>query len=444
VKRLLRYAAAAACWLAIAGISHADELADYDPRSSAWNGMAQFVALAEGSGFTVTPVTELDWNELGAGDILFLIYPTRRVDPSRLADFVQAGGNVVIADDFGDGEDAMTGLGLIRTPHPPKASRTYEGRVWAPIATAQSDHPIARDVGEVVTNHPAALEHVEGATTVIGFEDGALVVAGERGTGRFVAVADPSIFINRMQQEPFRGNVQLAANILRWLDRDHRATHIVLLRGDVPMYGDPQPFIDDPRGGTAGRTIHAINQWLGARSEWLLTPGAMKAVAAGLAALLLVLAIVALPVRRGPRIDGAWLRFARPIRRDDPHALVTGADRGIEDSKPNPRGGSRGSLLVLACVMRDQVQSYLAEIASRSDPLYTMPEAELVARVAAAHGTPAGVALARVYRRLRALPSRGQAAAPWSSGALPRRDFESLYRDVAELCRTLGHALSEA
>ena len=94
--------------------------------------------------------------------------------------------------------------------------------------------------------------------------------------------------------------------------------------------------------------------------------------------------------------------------------------------------------------MRDQVQSYLTEIAQRSEPLYTMPEAELVAKVSAAHGTEAGVALARVYRRLRSLPSRGQAAAPWSSGALPRRDFESLYRDVAELCRTLGHALSEA
>src|SRR5258707_15125646 len=94
----------------------------------------------------------------------------------------------------------------------PRASRYYEGRLWAPIATAQGDHPLARDVGEVVTNHPAALDRVEGATTVIGFDEGALVVAGERGTGKFVAVADPSIFLNRMQQEPFHGNLQLTAN----------------------------------------------------------------------------------------------------------------------------------------------------------------------------------------------------------------------------------------
>jgi uncharacterized protein DUF4350 len=430
VKRAL---ATAACLLLIAGVARADDLADYDPRSSAWNGMAQFVALAEGSGFTVTAVSELEWGELDANDILFLVYPLRRVDPVRLGNFVQAGGNVVIADDFGEGRDAMSALGLLRADSTaPKASRYYEGRLWAPIATAQSDHPIARDVGEVVTNHPAALDRVEGATTVIGFDSGALVVAGERGTGRFVAVADPSIFINRMQQEPFHGNVQLAENILRWLDRDHHATHIVLLRGDVAMYGDPQPFIDDPRGGKMGRSIHEINQWLGARSEWLLTAGAMKAVAVALAVFLLVLAIVALPVRRGPRIDGAWLKFARPARRDDPHVLVAGAET------------ERGSLLVIACILRDQAQAQLAEVTGRTEPLFTVPEAELVALVSAAKGTEAGVALARVYRRLRALPSRGQAAAPWSSGTLPRRDFESLYRDVAELCRTLGHELSEA
>jgi len=418
----------------LAGVGDAaPEITDYDPHSTAWNGMAQFVALAEGMGFEVTPVSELEWSDLSAKDILFLVYPLRRVDPNRLSAFIQAGGNAVIADDFGEGKDAMTGLGLIRAePGTPKASRYYEGRLWAPIATAPGDHPIARDVGEVVTNHPAALHEVEGATTVVGFDDGALVVAGERGTGKFVAVADPSIFINRMQQDPFHGNVALTVNILTWLARGGQAKHIVLLRGDVAMYGDPQPFIDDPHNGKLGHSIAELNSWLWSRHEWLLTATAMKAVAGGLAACLLLLAFVALPVRRGPRIDGAWLRFSRPSRRDDPHVLVASAD------------DSPGKLLVLACILRDQAQVYLAEATGRSEPLYTVPEAELVALVSGARGTIAGVALARVYRRLRALPSRGQAAAPWSSGTLTRRDFESLYEDVAELCRTLGHQLAEA
>ncbi len=410
------------------------DISDYDPGSTAWNGMATFVGLAEGMGFEVTPVSSLEWGELGANDILFLVYPLQRVEPSRLDAFVQAGGNVVIADDFGEGRDAMSRLGLLRAEvAAPKASKYQDGRVWAPIATPQSDHVIAREVDEVVTNHPAALKDVEGATTVIGFDDGAIVVAGERGTGKFVAVSDPSIFINRMMQYP--GNVTLTSNILNWLDRretGNRARHIVLLRGDVPMYGEPRPFIDDPRGGKLGRSIADLNSWLSQRREWLLTPTAMKALAATLAVLLLLLAVLALPVRRGPRIDGAWLRFGRPVRRDEPYGVVAAGDRNAANS------------LVLACILRDHVQTLLADTLGKHEPLYTLSEGQLVKALTDAKGTQAGAALARIYKRLRALPSRGQAAAPWSSGHLARRDFDALYRDVAELCRTLESPLTEA
>jgi hypothetical protein len=410
------------------------ELDHYDPRSTSWNGMATFVGLAEGMGYEVTPVSSLEWGDLGSNDILFLVYPLQRVEPGRLDAFVQAGGNVVIADDFGEGKEAMARLGLLRAEvAAPTASKYQDGRVWAPIATPKSDHPIARDVDEVVTNHPAALREIQGATTIIGFDDGAVVVAGERGTGKFVAVSDPSVFINRMLQYP--GNVTLASNILGWLDRHetgNRARHIVLLRGDVPMYGDPRPFIDDPRGGKLGRSIADLNSWLSKRSEWLLTPNAMKALAAALAVMLLLLAVIALPVRRGPRIDGAWLRFGRPLRRDEPYSVVAAAERNT------------GSSLVLACILRDHVQALLADVLGKPEPLYTLTEAQLVKALTQAKGTPAGDALVRVYKRLRALPSRGQAAAPWSSGHLARRDFDALYRDVAELCRTLGAPLSEA
>jgi hypothetical protein len=404
--------------------------ADYDPRSSAWNGMSSFVGLAEGMGFEVTPVSSLEWGDLSADDILVLIYPLQRIDPARLGAFVQAGGNAVIADDFGEGKDAMLGLGLLRAEtETPRASKYYDGRTYAPIATARGDHPLATDVGEVVTNHPAALTRVEGATTVVGFDEGAVVVAGDRGSGHFVAISDPSIFINKMLM--FRGNIQLAANLLRYLDRGGRARHVVLLRGDVPMYGDPRPFIDDAKAGEVGRSIADLNFWLSERRAWLLTPEAMKALAAALAMALLLLALFALPVRRGPRIDGAWLRFGRPGRRDDPHAAVMLAERGA------------GSPLVLACVLRDHIQNLLAAATGKPEPLYTLPEHQLISELSAARGNAAGLALGRVYRRLRALPSRGQAAAPWSAGSMARRDFDILYRDVGELCRTLGAALPE-
>jgi hypothetical protein len=401
---------------------------DYDPTSHAWNGLASLVALAEGLGFSVTPVTALEWSELSADDILILVYPLQRVDPSRLDAFVEAGGNVVLADDFGEGKDALAGMGLLRAElGSVRAERYQDGLVWAPIATARAAHPLAAEVGDLVTNHPAALTRVEGATAVLGFADGAVVVAGERGPGRFVAISDPSILINRMLQ--FRGNLTFATNLLRWLDRGGRARHVVLLRGDVPMYGEPRPYIDDAEAGAVGRGVRELNAWLHDREAWLLTEPAMRGVALVLAFALLVLVLVALPVRRGPVIDGAWLRFGRPERRDEPHAVVAATERGA------------GSLLVLACVLRDQLQHVLAEVVDRKEPLYTVAEAELVARLRAARGPAAGAALRRVYGRLRALPSRGQAAAPWGTDRFPRRDFDALYADVAELCRTLGRPL---
>ena len=408
------------------------EIADYDPQSTAWNGMASFVALAEGMGFEVTPVATLEWSDLTEDDILVLVYPLQRVDPSRLSSFVQAGGNVVLADDFGEGREAMSALGLLRAEvTTPQGSRFQDDHLWAPIATVRApDHPIAAGVDDVVTNHPAALTHVDGATEVIGFDTGAIVVAGERGTGRFVAIADPSILINRMQSFP--GNVAVATNVLRWLSRDGHARHVVLLRGDVPMFGDPRPYIADPHAGEVGKSVADLNDWLSERRAWLLTPPAMRTLAALLAIALLGLAIFALPVRRGPRIDGAWLRFGRPARRDDAHVLIDAAERGT------------GPTLVLASVLRDHVQRLLELELAHGEPLYSLTQQELVAQLTQKLGDEAGAAIGRVYRRLRALPSRSQAAAPWSAGQLTRRDFDALYRDVAELCRTLGQPLVES
>ena len=415
--------------IVLAGAAQARADGDYDPHNDAWNGMSSFVGLAEGMGFEVNAVGSLEWGALSSTDILVVVYPLQRVDPAKLGAFVHAGGHVILADDFGEAKDAMIGLGLLRSERASiRASRYQNGQLWAPIASAHGDHQIANEVGDVVTNHPAALTNIEGATSVVAFEQGHVVVAGERGSGKFVVVSDPSILINRMLQS-FPGNVQLAANMLRWLDRGGEARRIVLLRGDVPMFGEPRPYIADEKLGELGRSISELNFWLSEWRAWLLMPGSMKVLAATLAVVLFVLALFALPVRRGPKIDGAWLRFGRPVRRDEPYGLIVGADRNA------------GSALVLAAILRDHVQVVLAGVTNKLEPLYTVPERQLVAEVLSLKGNQAAIALGQVYRRLRALPSRAQAAAPWSAGHLARRDFDVLHRDVAELCRTLGREL---
>lgn len=439
-------AAALATTLAVPALARADgdDDTNYDPASTAWNGLTSFVGLAGGMGYEVRPMAALDWGDLGAEDILVLIYPKHRLDPNKLDAFIRVGGHVVIADDFGDSREAISRLDLIRGEvTTPTAAKFYDDHPFAPIATPLvPTHPIATQIKEVVTNHPAVLTRVTGATPVIGFNaDQALVVAGERGTGRFVVVSDPSIFINLMQQ--FDGDAQLAANILRWLSRNDRARHVVIVRGDVPMVGDPPSYIDDASAGPVGRRVHALNDWLAHRSDWLLTPLAMRVVAAVLAVFLVTLVVLAMPLRKQATADGSWLKFIRPGRRDAPDKLIAAAEVTARDRRSVAGGRARGddNLMTAACVLRDVAQNVLSRAIEIQDPLYAMTEAELVGAVTRARNPHAGALVARVYKRLRALPSRSQAAAPWGGGAMPRREFDRLYHDVTELCRTLGEEL---
>ncbi|MEZ4404604.1 MAG: DUF4350 domain-containing protein [Kofleriaceae bacterium] len=416
--------------LALAGRAGADDappLADYDPTSSAWNGMATFSKLASGLGYEVFPVGTLEWSDLDAEDILVLVYPLQRVEPSRLAAFIGAGGNVIVADDFGAAAPALSRLGLLRAEvNTAVASRYYRSLPYAPIATPMApSHPIARGVSEVVTNHPAVLSQVTGATAVIGFDGGgAVVVAGERGTGRFIVVSDPSILINRMAQFP--GNLTLAVNMLRWLDRGGRARRVVLLRGDVPMYGEPRPFIDDANLSSVGRSLIGVNRWLESRNEWLLTPTAMRVVGALVAVLLAALALAAMPPWRRRVMDGTWLGPAARVRTDHPATLVAAADAG------------RPALQVPAAVLRDSVNHALARALGLVDPLGQLPARELVTRISDGYGRDAGALVARLSPRLRDLPHRTDAALGRRLRKVDLRVLTDLHADAQALYRLLG------
>ncbi len=416
--------------LVAAGPARAEPLpgGDYDPASRAWNGLSTLARLADGLGLEVLTVSSLEWSDLDAGDVLVLIYPLQTVDPGKIAAFVNAGGHVVIADDFGQSVDAMQRLGLLRAEvGTARARRYHDDRMWAPIADVLARHPITEGVGEVVCNHPAVLTHVRGADSLVGFAGGdAVVVAGARGTGHYVVVSDPSIFINRMMQ--FDGNLTLAVNMLRWLGRGGRVDRLVLLVGDVPMYGKPRPYIDDAGASSFDRKVHDLDQWLEQWNEWLLQSPAMRAAGLVLAVMLIAVIMVAVPFWRRHQADGRWLRLERPSRKDDLERAVAAADGGSDN------------FAVAATVLRDLVTAALARVTGRPDPLFSVGEPELVGLVTTARGRAAGEATTRVYRRLRALPSRTQAAAPWSGAHVSRREFDRLHDDVMDLHRALGPA----
>jgi len=414
------------------GVARADDDppgSDYDVDSSSWNGLSRLAATAQGLNLGVAVDTELRWDQLGSGDILFILYPINRLDSSRLSTFLRNGGRVLVADDFGDASEAFDRLGLVRQQVAAvDAARFAADRPYAPVATARRpDHPLARGVDELITNHPAVFTDVSSGDTVFGFADGeAVVVAGSRGGGRFVALSDPSVLINRMLE--YEGNLRFAINTLRWLGKPGVSDRLVIVTGDFTSSGEPAHHDDGTAGGRVDAMMGDLNDWLYERNNYLLTRNGLVVLSVLIAMALAALAALAVPGRRRTDLDGSWTRAApagRPT--GDFESLV-----GYFDAK-----GRRASFLFPAAVLRDHVNTRLAQLLGRPEPLFASSADGLRDEIRRHAGDRAMEAFELVERRLRALPTRMQAASPWSVGYLSAREFDQLCRDVDEFERTL-------
>ncbi len=398
---------------------------DYDSVSQKWNCLHTLAAIAKGLGLSVESTREIDWDDLGSEDILLVLYPTSRLEPGHLAAFIRNGGQVMLADDFGFSSEALGRLGMLRqTAHGVAAQRFHRDLPFAPIARPLiADHPLAAGVEELTTNHPAILVQVRGPRVVFGFgDDEGVVAAGELGRGRFVVSSDPSILINRMLQ--FEGNMQFAINMLRYLSRDGQARRLVVLVGEFSLYGEPSNLLDDGTvRGTVSNILGEFNRWLDERNDYLLTQVGMRAVAVIVAALIALLALASLPLTRKTRLDGRWTqaRGSSPAP-DDFEAIVARYDRP-----------GQSNYLLPATVVRDTINHALARVFDETDPLYLRKEKELADMLEKARGKNAAAAWRNLSKRLKSLPSRAQAASPWSTGQVTRREFQRLSDDATAL-----------
>ena len=182
--------------LLVAVSAHA-EARDYRLDSSGWNGLSKLGDEAEAAGCKVAAADELDWSRLGPRDVVFMIYPQSPVEPGPMADYLERGGRLLLADDFGSAEEAFAALELRRIPARLEGVPRQAEHAELPIAHARLLTVLGRSTPELVANHPAAFATQLPATYA--FSPGqALVVEGQVGKGRFVALADPSVLINNM------------------------------------------------------------------------------------------------------------------------------------------------------------------------------------------------------------------------------------------------------
>jgi hypothetical protein len=428
--RRIAFAVIATLALSSGSVDAQTEDHDYDIYSERWNGLSTFMALAQGSGLRVMQTERIDWEDINRSDVLILLYPTSGVEAAHIAAFIRGGGRVLIGDDFGKSDAVLARLGMLREVGVGvDAARFHLDLAYAPIARPWlPNHPLADGVTDLATNHPAILPAVEGPEVVFGFGSGeAIVAAGDFGNGRFVVTSDPSIFINRMLQ--FEGNFNFAINLIRFLSTAE-SSRIVVLAGDFAIAGRPEDARDDrSTDGTFDSVLKDFDNWLEELNEYLLTKTSLRVLAAAFALIVALLAAASLPLARKAKLDGAWIRAGdSAVALDSFEAVISYYD--TDDARRN--------FALPAAVLRDSVNTQLAEVLEHSDPLFGLPETELYARVETARGREAVIHLRAIYTTLKALPTREQAASGLANASVARREFERLHSGAERLYRSLS------
>ncbi len=203
---------------------------DFRTENSFWNGAREMSLNYP----VLTTESLLDLPTPPQGATLILI-PYLKFSPAELEalnNFVSQGGRLILADDYGYGNQVLEYLGLkVRfSRHPLLDPLVNYKSQWFPRISRLKESPLTADIDSLVLNHATSLAKVEdgevlGWSSSFSFLDlngdrrwqedeptGPLAVVSRHalGKGEILLIADPSLFINSMALE---GNEQLRQNI---------------------------------------------------------------------------------------------------------------------------------------------------------------------------------------------------------------------------------------
>ncbi|WP_121820741.1 DUF4350 domain-containing protein [Halostella salina] len=221
------------------GVAASTSSAGFGAYNPAWDGASDLRTIADEQGTESQIVRDTAaYDTLGPNETVAVVLspdePYDANDTERVRTFVENGGTVVVAADFGaNGNDLLAGLGAdARVDGAPlRDERHYYRAPALPVATNVSNHSLTSGVRRVTLNHGSAV-NASGATVLIasssyGYLDrngndtiddnetlaSYPVATVERaGDGRVIAVSDPSILINAMLERT--DNRAFAGNLL--------------------------------------------------------------------------------------------------------------------------------------------------------------------------------------------------------------------------------------
>jgi hypothetical protein len=290
---------------------------DFHLGHTGWNGLSRLADLTRDLGCSVEVRRRLDWSKLDGQDVLFVLHPETPLDPERVLSYLSAGGRLILADDYGSAGPLYERLGISREVGPlPAGTPLYRKNPGLPVATPQRNTALGRSASELVANHPAYFHSALPAT--FAFAPGAgLLIEGTLGRGRFVAIADSSLFINNMLD--LAGNRALLQRMLLDLCRAQR-DRLLILYGPIEEHGaPPQVLPGAPSEGLGGDVADRVNRAMGGANMHVLQTlrrgkgGGLDVVA--LCGLLFCLAALALLLRYLPMpVPPQDETFAQPPR----------------------------------------------------------------------------------------------------------------------------------
>lgn len=199
--------------------------AEFSMFNTRWDGCSGFAKILAGNG-KIIPIL-YPYNSAGLGEmngVLVIVGPDvdfSQHEVEEVRKFLENGGVVFIADDFGTSNSLLEMLGVsVRFSKQPLRDLFYSKSGDFPVVVRILDPVLGRGVERIVLNRPVAIlgsdgEILTSKVSVMGKNMRSFPVLAEiqYGKGRIVLLSDPSVLINDM----YDVNQQFMKNLAEYL-----------------------------------------------------------------------------------------------------------------------------------------------------------------------------------------------------------------------------------
>lgn len=232
------------------------EAKDFDINNTAWNGYSSLLATLEGAGYSVNPSPKHLDRLVGGRSILMVVSPREPFsdrEAETIKRFVEEGGSLFVADDFGEANSLLSHLlpvsisnDLVLDLHSEKGPvfpLIPLGREYQTFFSSQASSILLNYSSTLRLDQPLDDAKVLATTGSQSWLDSDLdneldkeeltgpfpvMLAAEIGEGRIFVISDPSVFINDMIE--LEDNKEVLLDIVKWLGSDGK-THILIDTG---------------------------------------------------------------------------------------------------------------------------------------------------------------------------------------------------------------------